>query len=63
MKLLEKVLGTIMTNDIKIKVNKCEFFKQQVTFFGHIIIKEGIKKSPKFNEKFKMTPNLQIYLN
>ena len=34
MQLVEKVLGTLMTNGIKIKVNKCEFFKQQVTFLG-----------------------------
>ena len=49
--LVEKVLTTLMNNGIKIKVGKCEFFKQQVTFLGHLISKEGIKKSPEYIEK------------
>ena len=48
--LVEKVLGALMTNGIKIKVNKCEFFKQQVMFMEHIMSKDGIKRSPEFIE-------------
>ena len=54
--LVEKVLRTLMVNGIKIKVDKCEFFKQEVTFLGHIISKSGIKKSPEFINKIVNYP-------
>ena len=38
------------------KVSKCEFFKQQVTFLGHIISNSGIQKSPEFIEKIANYP-------
>ena len=44
--LIERVLRTLLKNGIKIKPNKCEFFKQEVTFLGHIISNSGIRKSP-----------------
>ena len=34
---VEKVLTTLMENGIKIKVSKCEFFKEEVSFLGHVI--------------------------
>ena len=51
--LVEKVLTTLMNSGIKVKIDKCEFFKQQVEFLGHIISKDGISKSPEFIEKVK----------
>ena len=54
--LVEKVLRTLMVNGIKIKVDKCEFFKQEVTFLGHIISNSGIKKSPEFIDKITNYP-------
>ena len=52
----EKVLFTLLNNGIKIKVSKCEFFKEKVSFLGHIISKEGIEKSPEYIEKVKNFP-------
>lgn len=44
--LVRKVLNTLTNNGIKIKVSKCEFLKFDVTFLGHVIGREGIRKSP-----------------
>jgi hypothetical protein len=49
--LVRKVLSTLKANGIKIKVQKCQFFQQQVTFLGHLLSREGIKKSPDFTKK------------
>ena len=49
LQLVEKVLTSLMLNGIKIKVAKCEFFKEQVSFLGHLISRAGLKKSPQFN--------------
>ena len=54
--LVEKVLTSLMLNGIKIKVAKCEFFKEEVSFLGHLISREGLKKSPEFIEKIKNYP-------
>ena len=54
--LVEKVLTTLMKNGIKIKVNKCEFFKEKLTFLGHIISTQGIEKSPEYIEKVQNFP-------
>ena len=50
-KLVEKVLSALMRHEIKIKVNKCEFFKNKVTFLGHVIGTQGVEKSPEYIEK------------
>jgi hypothetical protein len=54
--LVEKVLTTLMQNGIKIKVNKCEFFVERVSFLGHLISKDGIQKSPEYIEKILNFP-------
>ena len=56
LQLVEKVLTSLMLNGIKIKVAKCEFFKEQVSFLGHLISREGLKKSPEFIEKIQSYP-------
>ena len=53
---VEKVLNTLMKNGIKIKVSKCEFFKEEVSFLGHVINKEGIRKCPSYIEKVQNFP-------
>ena len=54
--LVSKILKTLNANNMKIKVKKCEFFKQEVAFLGHIINKFGIKKCPEFVKKVKDFP-------
>ena len=56
LELVEKVLGTLMHNGIKVKVEKCEFFKDRVSFLGHMISKDGIEKSPEYIDKIQNFP-------
>ena len=51
--LVRKVLHTLATYNIKIKVKKCEFFKKNVSFLGHLLSEDGIEKSPDFVDKVK----------
>ena len=32
---------------LKLKLSKCEFFKRQITYLGHIFSKDGIEADPK----------------
>ena len=41
---------------IKINVAKSEFFQKEVTFLGHVIDTNGIKKSPEFIERIRTYP-------
>ena len=54
--MVSKILTTLSNYGIKIKVKKCTFFKSEVSFLGHIINRQGIKKSPEFIEKVKNYP-------
>ena len=49
--IVSKVLNLLRMYRIKIKVQKCEMFKTEVTFLGHVINGEGIRKSPEYIEK------------
>jgi len=53
LELVEKVLNLLMKSGIKIKVKKCEMFKNEVNFLGHVINNEGIRKSPEYVERVK----------
>ena len=54
--LVQKVLNTLHGNGLKIKVKKCEFFRDEVSYLGHIINQQGIRKSPEYVEKVKEYP-------
>ena len=56
MMLTRKVLQTLRNNGIQLKASKCEFFKQEIEFLGHVICGKGICKSPAFIEKIKDYP-------
>jgi len=56
LELVKKVLVTLAENGIKIKADKCEFFKQEVTFLGHVIGCSGIRKSPEYMLKVRNYP-------
>ena len=49
--LVRKVLTTLKLSGIKIKVSKCQFFQEEVSFLGHEISSRGIRKSPEFIQK------------
>ena len=41
---------------LRLKPSKCEFFKSQVTYLGHIVSKDGIETDPKKIEAIKNWP-------
>ena len=49
--LVSKVLSLLANYQIKVKVSKCDWFKDEVRFLGHIINRKGIRKSPEFVDK------------
>ena len=49
--LVKKVLTTLANNGIKVKLSKCEFFKKEVNFLGHVLNNKGIRKDPEFVKK------------
>ena len=52
--LVEKVLTLLRKSGIKVKVSKCEMFKSETNFLGHVISSEGIRKSPEYIESVRM---------
>ena len=44
---LRVVLGTLRKEQLYAKLNKCEFWLNEVSFLGHIALKEGIRVDPK----------------
>ena len=51
MDLVSKVLQTLLTYGIKIKVSKCEWVRSEVEYLGHIVSESGVKKTPEYLEK------------
>ena len=43
---LRIVLQTMMERLLYVKLNKCDFYKKQIKYLGHIIIEEGIVVGP-----------------
>ena len=43
---LESVFRRLQTNNLKPKASKCEFFRREVTYLGHVVSQEGICTDP-----------------
>ena len=44
---LQVVLETLRKEQLYVKLSKCEFWLNEVSFLGHIVSKEGIRVDPK----------------
>ena len=44
---LELVLGRLHQEGLKVKLEKCAFFKQEVSYLGHVISRQGVSTDPK----------------
>ena len=43
---LEAVFSHLKQHNLKLKGSKCEFFRSQVTYLGHVVSPEGIRTDP-----------------
>ncbi|CAC5415745.1 unnamed protein product [Mytilus coruscus] len=53
---LESVLKRLNQYGLKANIDKCEFFKDSVTFCGHVIDKQGLHKTPDKIKAIKNAP-------
>ena len=44
---LSTVFEKLKQAGLKLKPSKCEFFRQELTYLGHVVSKEGIQTDPK----------------
>ena len=57
---LRAVFEKLKQVGLKCKPSKCEFFRQELTYLGHVVSKEGIQTDPK---KVKAIPKCPIPTN
>ena len=55
-KRLRGVFQKLASAGLKLKPNKCEFFKKKITYLGHVVSEEGIEVDPKKTEAVKNWP-------
>ena len=56
---LQAVFQRLSSNNLKLKGSKCEFFKTQDSYLGHIMSEEGIRTDPAKIEVVKSWPVLK----
>ena len=44
---LRAVFEKLKQVGLKLKPSKCEFFRQELTYLGHVVFKDGIQTDPK----------------
>jgi hypothetical protein len=54
--LVGKVLATFANYGIKIKPSKCNWFKKEVTFLGHVVGQSGLRKSDEYMDSVRKFP-------
>ena len=47
---LRAVFEKLKKTELKLKPSKCEFFKHELTYLGHVVSKSGIQTNPKKKE-------------
>ena len=57
---LEAVFKKIGKAGLKLKPNKCEFFKSEITYLGHIVSNKGIATDPKKIRGIQLWPRLKF---
>ena len=43
---LKAVIGKLRAGGLKLKPTKCDLFKQQINYLGHVVSKEGVSSDP-----------------
>ena len=50
------VFQKLASAGLKLKPNKCEFFKKKITYLGHVVSEKGIEVDPKKTEAVQKWP-------
>ena len=53
---LDKILKKIQSFNLKIQLDKCDFFKKETCYLGHVITTEGVKPNPEKIKAIKLWP-------
>jgi len=53
---LDMIMERLKAHNIKLAPEKCHFFKERVTFLGHVVSEEGISTDPEKIEKIRNWP-------
>ena len=53
---LKAVFEQLKKAELKLKPSKCEFFKQEMTYLGHVVSKNGIQTDSKKVESIQKWP-------
>ena len=53
---LEQVFERLRAAKLTLKLEKCEFFKEEVEYLGHVISVEGLKPQPSKVEAIRLAP-------
>ena len=61
--LVKQVLTTLHRHGVKIKLEKCSWFKDKVTFLGHEVSTTGVKKHPSYINKIQEFPKPETVKN
>ena len=53
---MRAVFQRLHDSNLKLKENKCKFFKQEISYLGHIVSKDGIKTDNNKTEAMRTWP-------
>lgn len=53
---LEEVFKRVESANLKLKPNKCELFRKETSYLGHVVSEDGIKTDPKKIERVSSWP-------
>src|ERR1051325_11836028 len=53
---LDKVFQLFADAGLKLNPDKCDFFRKQILFLGHLVSKDGIRPNPMLVQKIKDCP-------
>ena len=54
---VRRVLESLRDYNLRAEITKCEFFKDDITYCGHRIVKEGLHKNAPEDRNFTYLPN------
>ena len=61
LKHLETIFEKFRKTDLKLKLSKCQFWKKEIEYLGHLVSQEGIKVMPdKINTVLRIKPPLNV---